>query len=97
MGKKCLEEVRRLIGKKDCENRSKKRRGDFSREREMPFKKLIWFMLGLAKESSQNALERFFPKIKEAARMSQQALQRGAAKWEAGSLRGAVSRERPLS
>jgi hypothetical protein len=30
----------------------------------MPFKKLMWFMLGMVKESSQNALERFFPKIK---------------------------------
>jgi hypothetical protein len=65
MGKKCLEEVRRLIGKKDCGNRSKKRRGDFSRERKTPFKKLIRLMLGLAKESSQNALERFFRKLKK--------------------------------
>jgi hypothetical protein len=38
----------------------------------MPFKKLIWFMLGMVKENSQNALERFFPKIKEATHMSQQ-------------------------
>jgi hypothetical protein len=55
------------------ENRSKKREQDFSRERKMPFKKLIWFMLGTVKESSQNALERFFPKIKETAHMSRQA------------------------
>ncbi|MDR0685408.1 MAG: transposase [Spirochaetaceae bacterium] len=39
----------------------------------MPFKKLIWLMLGMAKESSQNALERFFPKTKEAVHMSRQA------------------------
>jgi hypothetical protein len=39
----------------------------------MPFKKLMWFMLSMVKENSQNALERFFPKIKEATRMSQQA------------------------
>jgi hypothetical protein len=39
----------------------------------MPFKKLMRFMPGMAKESSQNALERFFPKIKEATHMSQQA------------------------
>ena len=51
----------------------------------MPFKKLIFFMLGMVKESSQNALERFFPKIKEAVHMSQQAfsLARQKVKWEA--------------
>jgi hypothetical protein len=31
----------------------------------MPFRKLMWFMLSMAKESSQNALERFFPKVKD--------------------------------
>jgi hypothetical protein len=47
-------------------------------------------MLGMVKESSQNALERFFPKIKSdlrsaAAHMSQQAfsLARQKVKWEA--------------
>jgi hypothetical protein len=51
----------------------------------MPFKKLMWFMLSLVKESSQNALERFFPKIKEAVHMTQQAfsLARQKVKWEA--------------
>jgi hypothetical protein len=39
----------------------------------MPFKKLTWFMLGMVKESTRNALARFFPKIKEAIHMSQQA------------------------
>jgi hypothetical protein len=39
----------------------------------MPFRKLMYFMLGMVKESAQNALERFFPQIKEAIRMSQQA------------------------
>jgi hypothetical protein len=56
----------------------------------MPFKKLVWFMLGMVKESSQNALERFFPKIKTDQRsatthMSQQAFSeaRQKVKWEA--------------
>jgi hypothetical protein len=51
----------------------------------MPFKKLMWFMLSMVKESSQNALERFFPKIKEAVHMSQQAFSqaRQKVKWEA--------------
>jgi hypothetical protein len=51
----------------------------------MPFKKLMYFMISMVKESSQNALERFFPKIKEAVRMSQQASSpaRQKVKWEA--------------
>jgi hypothetical protein len=73
------------MGREEYESRSKKRREDFSRNRKMPFKKLMAFMLGMVKESSQNALERFFPKLKEATRMSQQAisLARQKVKWEA--------------
>jgi hypothetical protein len=52
------------VKKAGYESRSKKRRQDFSRNRKMPFKKLMWLMLSMVKESSQNALERFFPKIK---------------------------------
>jgi hypothetical protein len=65
--------------------RWKQRAQDFTRERKMPFKKLILFMLGMVKESSQNALERFFPKLGEATQMSQQAfsLARQKIKWEA--------------
>jgi hypothetical protein len=45
----------------------------------------MWFMLNLVKESSQNAFERFFPKIKEAVHMTQQtfSLARQKVKWEA--------------
>jgi hypothetical protein len=67
----CFETVRNLSGKADYENRSKKRTQDFSRNRKMSFKKLMWFMLNLVKGSSQNALERFFPKIKEAVHLTQ--------------------------
>jgi hypothetical protein len=49
----------------------------------MPFKKLMYFMLGMVKKSSQNALERFFPKIKEAVRMSQQAFSQARQKVKA--------------
>ncbi|MDR0375925.1 MAG: hypothetical protein LBH85_09455 [Treponema sp.] len=60
-----------MSGKADYENRSKKKRTqDFSRNRKTPFKKMMWLTLSLVKESSQNALERFFPKIKEAAHMT---------------------------
>jgi hypothetical protein len=62
-----------LPGQGEYENRPKKRKQDFTRNRKMPFKKLIWFTLGTVKESSQNALERFFPKLHEVVYMSQQA------------------------
>jgi hypothetical protein len=55
------------------ELRYKKREQDFTRNRKMPFKKLIWFMPGMVKESSRNAHGRFFPGIKEAVHMSRQA------------------------
>jgi hypothetical protein len=58
MRKMCFEIVRNLSGKADYENRSKKRTQDFSRNRKTPFKKLMRLTLSLAKESSQNALER---------------------------------------
>jgi hypothetical protein len=84
-GKTCFEAVRDLLEKAAFELRSKKRKQDFSRNRKMPFKKLMWFMLSMVKESSQNALERFFPKLKEAVHMSQQAfsLARQKVRWEA--------------
>jgi len=58
---------------------------DFTRERKMGFKKLIYFMLSMVKESSQNALERYFGKTGEGIYMSQQAfsLARQKVKWEA--------------
>jgi hypothetical protein len=46
---------------------------DFTRERKMPFKKLILFMPGMMKESPRNALERFFPKLKAATHRDEQA------------------------
>ena len=51
----------------------------------MGFKKLIYFMLSMVKESSQNALERYFAMSGEDTYMSQQAfsLARQKIKWEA--------------
>jgi hypothetical protein len=52
----------------------------------MVFTELIYFMLSMVKESSQNALERFFPQLrKEHIHMSQQAFSaaRQKIKWEA--------------
>ena len=51
----------------------------------MGFKKLMYFMLSMIKESSQNALERFFKMQGEETHMTQQAfsLARQKIKWEA--------------
>ena len=51
----------------------------------MGFKKLVYFLLSMVKESSQNALERYFDKIGEDTFMSQQAfsLARQKIKWQA--------------
>jgi hypothetical protein len=86
--------VRGLLEEAAYENRSKKREQDFSRERKMPFKKLIRFMLGMVKESSQNALERFFPKIKEGGAYEPTGIQHGAAKNKTGNLSGNISGKR---
>jgi hypothetical protein len=73
-----------LVETADYENRSKKRRQDSTRKRKMPFKKLMYFMLSLVKESSQNALERF-PENKRGGPHEPTGIQPGAAKgeWEA--------------
>jgi ribosome-associated toxin RatA of RatAB toxin-antitoxin module len=71
---------------KTYEMRAKKRKQDFTRKRKMTFGELIYFMLSMIKESSQNALERFFPRIgKMHVHMSQQAFSaaRQKIKWEA--------------
>jgi hypothetical protein len=51
----------------------------------MPFKKLVYFLLSMIKESSQNALERYFGKLGDAVHMSQQAFSeaRKKLKWQA--------------
>jgi hypothetical protein len=51
----------------------------------MPFKKLIYFLLSMIKESSQNALERYFGKLGQTIHMSQQAFSQGRQKlkWQA--------------
>jgi hypothetical protein len=55
------------------------------RERKMGFQKLMYFMLGMIRESSQNALERFFIKAGEEVGMTQQAFSRARQKirWQA--------------
>jgi hypothetical protein len=79
------EKLKGLIESPSFKDRSKKKETDFSRERKMSFLQLVYFMLGMIKESTQNALERFFEKIGEETFMSQQAFSeaRQKIKWEA--------------
>jgi hypothetical protein len=71
---------------KSYEQRSKKREQDFTRKRKMTFIEIIYFMLSMVKESTQNALERVFEQLqKEDIQISQQAFSaaRQKIKWEA--------------
>jgi hypothetical protein len=66
--------------------KARKKPTDFTRERKMGFRKLVYFLLSLINESSQNALERYFPKIGEDdLSMTQQSFSeaRQKLKWEA--------------
>jgi hypothetical protein len=61
----------------------------------MPFKKLMYFVLSMVKESSRNALERFFPKLKETVHMNRQVFSPARQKMNhlaaSARLRGEVS------
>jgi hypothetical protein len=66
--------------------RARKRPTDFTRKRKMGFTELVFFLLSLINESTQNALERFFPKISRSdVTMTQQSFSeaRQKLKWEA--------------
>jgi hypothetical protein len=54
--KTVIDEVKGLVETAEYESRSKKRKQDFTRERKMSFKQLMWFMLNMVKDSSQNTL-----------------------------------------
>jgi hypothetical protein len=75
-----------LVNNLAFKRRAKKREQDFTRKRKMTFTELIYFMLGLVKESSQNARSRFFQRAgKGHIHISQQAFSaaRQKIKWEA--------------
>lgn len=74
-----------LIESSDFLCRAKRKPSYFTRKRKMPFTKLLFFMLGLIKESIQNGLERFFDKMKEDTSMTQQSFSeaRQKIKWNA--------------
>lgn len=67
--REALDAVRALIGSGGFLARTRKRPGDFTRERKMPFKKLLCFLLSMTKERSQNAPERYFAKAGEVIHM----------------------------
>jgi hypothetical protein len=73
-------------GKFRLQSKVGKKAADFTRERKMGFKELVYFLLSMINESSQNALERYFPKIgKDDVSMRQQSFSeaRQKLKWEA--------------
>jgi len=59
---------------------SKEKSKDFTRNRKMPFPKLIKFMLTRVKGSTQNALEKYFDKLGEDVHMTQQAFSEARSK-----------------
>ena len=77
--------MKKTVDMESFKNCSKKRPQDFTRERKMSFKMLVYFLLSMINESSQNALERFFAKTGQSIYMTQQAfsLARQKIKWEA--------------
>jgi len=83
--RKITELLKAKVESRDFREKSKKRAQDFSRDRKMGFNHLIYFILSMIKESSQNALERFFEKTNKKIFMTQQAfsLARKKIKWEA--------------
>jgi hypothetical protein len=81
-GRKSLEISKELIDSLGFLNRARKHSKYFTRERKMPFKKLICFLLSMIKESSQNALERYFKKTGEDLYLSRQAFSEARQKLE---------------
>jgi len=76
----------RMIEGQEFLDSARKRPQDFTRDRKMPFKKLILFMLNMVRSSTQTCLDRFFELIgQEDVHMSQQAFSaaRQKIRWEA--------------
>ena len=65
MEKNCLKNVLELIQQTVYQRRCKKREQDFTRERAMMFNEIVFVILGMLKESTQNMLERVFPQLKK--------------------------------
>lgn len=68
-----IEKSKNLINSKEFLEKTRENPVDFTRNRKMPFPKLIQFMLTRTKGSTQNALEKFFDKLGEDTFMTQQA------------------------
>lgn len=68
-----MKKSKNVINSEEFLEVSKENSHDFTRNRKMPFPKLIQFMLTRTKGSTQNALEKFFDKLGEDVFMTQQA------------------------
>lgn len=75
-----IEKLRNEIESEDFRNSARKSSNDFTRERKMNFRNLIYFMLNLVKESSQTALDRFMDEQDRKERISQQAFSKARQK-----------------
>jgi len=83
---KAIERTREKIESGEFLNLARKRIRDFTRNRKMPFDKLIYFMLNMIKASTQTCLDRFFEMIgQEDTHMTQQSFSEARQKlnWEA--------------
>lgn len=81
-----VETSRELIDGQEFLDSARKKSKDFTRERKMPFRKLIVFMLNMVKSSTQTCLDRFFEMVGQGdVHMSQQAFSEARQKirWEA--------------
>jgi hypothetical protein len=75
-----------MVGNPEFLDSARKRPQDFTRDRKMPFQKLVLFMLNMVRNSAQTCLDRFFEMIgQEDVHMTQQSFSeaRHKIRWEA--------------
>jgi len=80
-----IAQTNKILHEKGFLERARKEARFFTRERKMPFPKLMGCILGMIRESTQNALFRFFHALQSSTLMSQQAFSEARQKirWEA--------------
>ena len=105
MEKNCTEKIAELARLEAYMLRARKREQDFTRNRKMTFDEIIFLMLNTVRESTQNALDRAFPRMgKPGMHMSRQAFSaaRRKIRWEAleelfrASVEGSLNEEMKL-
>ncbi|MCL2609605.1 MAG: hypothetical protein FWD94_06875, partial [Treponema sp.] len=69
-----MENIAELVRLEAYLPKARKREPDFTRNRKMTFREIIFLMLNIVRESTQNALDRAFPRMgKAGTHMSRQA------------------------